>query len=88
MKKGDGNMKRIYFDVKELNADMYNILIEYNKRPRITAKYEKGRRIYTATFWDKGSWLDSEMDLVETLYFLFNERRIVCHFYQKLLTIC
>ena len=43
-------MKRIYFDVKELNADMYNILIEYNKRPRVTGKREKGHWIYTATF--------------------------------------
>ena len=46
-------MKRIYFDVKELNADVYNIIVEYNKRPRVTGKREKGRWIYTATFRDE-----------------------------------
>ena len=71
MKKGDGNMKRIYFDVKELNADVYNIIVEYNKRPRVTGKREKGRWIYTATFWDKGSWLE----IVEALYFLLHLKR-------------
>ena len=42
--------KRIYFDVKEMMADRFNIIAEYGKEPRITAKIVKGKFIYTATF--------------------------------------
>lgn len=42
--------KRTYFDVMELMADRFNIIAEYGKKPRITAKLENGKFIYTATF--------------------------------------
>ena len=50
MKKGDGNMKRIYFDAADLEGDMCNIIEKHNKLPRITAKIKKGVVMYTVTF--------------------------------------
>lgn len=43
-------MKRIYFDAADLEDDMCNIIKKHNKRPRITAKIEKGVVMYTVTF--------------------------------------